>query len=66
MRGLTTFRRGWGSAGSPPVLGIPVGLSGVSGTGSIRCVNDTVIRVRAFDLINVSIRDALCNVPRSG
>ena len=48
------------------VLGIPVGLSGVSGTGSIRCVNDTVIRVRAFDLINVSIRDALCNVPRSG
>lgn len=48
------------------VLGIPVGLSGVSGTGSIRCVPDTVIRVRAFDLINVSIRDALCNVPRSG
>ena len=48
------------------VLGIPVGLSGVSGTGSIRCVPDTVVRVRAFDLINVSIRDALCNVPRSG
>jgi hypothetical protein len=48
------------------VLGVPTGLTGVSGTGSIRCVPDTVVRVRAFDLINVNIRDALCNVPRSG
>ena len=46
-------------------LGVPVGLSGQSGTGAITCVPATTIQVRVLDLFNVSIKDALCNVPRT-
>ncbi|GAA1832031.1 hypothetical protein GCM10009812_25770 [Nocardioides marinus] len=47
------------------ILGVPVGLSGQSGTGAITCVPATKIQVRVLDLLNVSIKDALCNVPRT-
>ena len=49
------------------VLGVPTGLRGRSGTGIVRCVGDTALRVRIELLgfpLTVNLRDAICNVSR--
>ncbi len=49
------------------VLGVPTGLRGRSGTGIVRCVPDTALRVRVEIIgipISVNLRSAICNVTR--
>ena len=47
------------------LLGVPIGLSGASGTGSVTCVGDTAINVNVLSILNVSVKDAICNVART-
>lgn len=49
------------------VLGVPTGLRGRSGTGIVRCVPATALRVRVEIIgipLTLNLRDAICNVSR--
>ncbi len=52
------------------LFGQPIGLDGTGGTGQVSCVPATKLDVTVFDVpvfgdITLSVKDAICNVPRT-